>query len=148
MQTFDGIQTFFKSLGEESCYVMCLINIAELNGNTKNVIENVLELIQNAAIFFNKKNYEDKKNFLVESGKTCLEILTKKEWEYEYKSGYVKAGLGEFVIYEYSYKTEFEYNREKTHFVTDLFDPLQDSFIKRFGKVKSSRIFRLREGKK
>lgn len=148
MQTFDGIQTFFKSLGEESCFVMCLINIAELNGNTEDVIDNVLELIQKSAIYFNKKNYGDKKNFFVENGKTCLEILTKKEWEYEYKSGYVKAEMGEFVIYEYSFKYDPNSDLEATHFLMERFDPIQDSFLKRFGRVKSSRIFRLREDKK
>lgn len=141
MQVFDGIQDFFLSLGNEGCYVLALIEIAQKKGCKDDVLLCIQKGIEKNVISFNKDNFLDSNNFTVLSDVRFLEILTEKKWMKE--TVFVKESAiheNEYLVHKYQ-RTEEETGKIFTHFVTSTFDSKKHSKTVRQGKIKETRIF-------
>lgn len=141
MQVFDGIQDFFLSLGNEGCYVLALIEIAQKRGCKDDVLLCIQKGIEKNVIFFNKDNFLDPENFKVLSDVSFLELLTEKKWIKE--TSPTKETVfheNEYLIYKYQ-RTEDDTEKIYTHFVTRTFDSKKCSKTVRNGKIKETRIF-------
>lgn len=135
----NGIQSIFLTLGEEACFFLQILKIAEsyldidLDPFTVAVI-----CSKKGYIYLNLSNLKDKDNFLVSRYADILKLLTGKDWVYEKKEATYKSKKNEYVINEYK-------NGSYKHFDSDDFHSLQDSQTVKNGKIISKRVFRVKE---
>lgn len=134
----NGIQSFYLTLGEESCFFLQILKIAE------KVIRYNLDPLTAALICKSKKfiylnldDLKDKNNFLVYGHTDILNLITGLEWEYEKAAPTYKPKKNEYVINEYA-------NGKKTHFDSEDFHSLQTSETIKNGKIVSKRVFRIK----
>lgn len=136
----NGIQSVYLTMGEEACFFLQLLNIAEKEiGYSLDPFTAALICKAKGYIYLNTNDLKDKNNFLVYKHKEILNLITGKEWEYEnipMPSSYKKKS-NEYVINEYQ-------NGSFKHFDSDGFHSLQKSNTVENGKIISKRIFRLK----
>ena len=133
----NNIQSFYLSLGEESCFFLQILNIAEKElGYNLDPVTAALICKSKGYIYLNLNDFKDKKNFLVYGHKEILNLITGKEWEYTKEAATYKPKKNEYVINEYA-------NGSYTHFDSD-FHSLQNSQTIKNGKIVSKRIFRIK----
>ena len=134
----NNIQSIYLTLGEESCFFLQILRIAEKEtGFSLDPITAALICKSKGYIYLNTDNLKDKNNFLVYKHKEILNLITGEEWEYEnlpMPASYKKK-VNEYVIDEYQ-------NGNYRHFDSDDFHSLQNSQTVKNGKVVSKRIFR------
>lgn len=132
----NGIQSFYLSLGNEACFFLQILNIAEKVTGKKIDIETAsLMCSVKGYIYLNWDNLKDKENFLIIKHKDILESLTPYKWEYEKVSSSYVPKKNEFVINEYK-------NGSYIHFDSVDFHSLQNSETVKNGKIISKRVFR------
>ena len=141
----DAIQSFFKSAGEESCYVSCIIKTASRITGTELTLRNVAKAIEAGIdagyIDFNQKDYTDKRrNFYVIDPGKYLSLLTGKRFTCTKVSASYQCKKGD---YEIDWKVLSQENGRKDigHFVLPDWDPLQNSNTGKNGFIWSKRIF-------
>ena len=135
----NGIQSVYLTLGEEACFFLQLVNIAEKEiGYPLDPFTVALVCKAKGYIYLNTDDLKDKKNFLITSHEKVLELITGKEWEYERAAPSYRRKANEYVINEYQ-------NGSYTHFDSDSFHSLQNSNTVKNGKIVSKRIFRLKK---
>lgn len=143
------IQSFFLSAGNESCCALCLYDVAKEyceENNIKLKAFNELDALEKGidcgAIYFNFRDYSDKKNFLVESAADFMEVLTGVEWIYAHVASNYKPSEDEKIIEFWSLSKE---NGEKGigHFIRPNKNTLQSSKTVSKGFIYSKRVLRL-----
>jgi len=133
----NGIQSFYLSLGEEACFFLQILNIAEkIVGYNIDPLTAAIICKQKRFIYLNLENLKDKDNFLISSHAEILNLITGREWKYEKAGPAYKAKKNEYVINEYS-------NGTFIHFDSDDFHSLQNSQTVKTGKIVSKRVFRI-----
>lgn len=133
----NGIQSFYLSLGEEACFFLQLLNIAESEvGFDIDPITAAIVCKNKDFIYFNTDNLRDKNNFLIKKHPEILELLTGQKWQYAKESPSYKQKKGEYIINEYQ-------NGTFTHFDGDNFHSLQSSQTVKNGKIVSKRVFKV-----
>lgn len=134
---YNGIQSFYLSLGNEACFFLQLLNIAEkFNGLPIDPSTAALVCAKKGFIYLNYKDLSDKKNYEVREHAQILELFTGVKWSYSKETPYYRAKKNEYIIDEYK-------NGAYIHFDSDTFHSLQDSNTVKNGKVISRRVFRV-----
>ena len=132
----NGIQSVYLTMGEEACFFLQLLNIAEKEiGYSLDPFTAALICKAKGYIYLNTDDLKDKKNFLVTYHEQILELITGKDWEYESVGPNYRKKAGEYVINEYQ-------NGSYKHFDSDNFHSLQKSNTVANGKIISKRVFR------
>ena len=133
----NGIQSLFLSLGNESCFFLQLLNIAEKETGMPLDVQTSAWLcsIKNY-IYINWTNLLDEKNFLVKEHAKILELLTGKKWSYVKESPNKKKKKNEYIIDEWQ-------NGSSIHFDSKDFHSLQVSNTVQNGKIVSRRVFKV-----
>ena len=131
-------QSFYASMGSESCYLFCILDIAEeFNGvefNDMDKLEMITESISRGYVYFNFSDYTDKDNFFVEHPCEILEMITGVKFRVsKERPDYIKKD-GDYIIERWTYGN-------KAHFIRDGFNSLQSSSVVNNGKVESLRVF-------
>lgn len=131
-----GIQSFYLSAGNESCFFLSLIDIAEKRSNRRFDVETVAWICSKKGyVFIDWEDLSNKKNFLVIEHAKILSLLTGEECVYEKESPAYKKSSNEYVINEYQ-------NGKMIHFDGEDFHSLQKSETIKNGKIISKRVFR------
>ena len=133
----NGIQSFYLSLGEEACFFLQILNIAEkVIGYNLDPLTIAIICKQKRFIYLNLDNLKDKDNFLISGHAEILSLITGRDWQYEKAGPTYKAKKNEYVINEYA-------NGSMTHFDSEDFHSLQNSQTIKNGKIVSKRVFRI-----
>jgi len=133
----NGIQSVYLCLGNESCFFLQLLNIAEKESGHKIDIETAAWLCSlKKFIYLNWNDLTDKNNFLVKEHAKILELFTGKRWLYTSESPSYKAKKNEYIIDEWK-------NGSYTHFDSDNFHSLQKSNTVANGMIVSRRVFKI-----
>ena len=135
----NGIQSVYLSLGNEACFFLQLLNIAEKSSGHNIDIETAAWLCSlKNYIYLNWNDLTDKKNFLINANghAQILELFTGKRWLYTKESPSYKAKKNEYIIDEWQ-------NGSFIHFDSDDFHSLQKSNTIEKGKIISRRVFRV-----
>ena len=134
---YNGIQSFYLSLGNEACFFLQLLNIAEkFNGLPIDPSSAAIICARNGYIYLNFNDLSDKKNYEVREHAKVLELFTGVKWAYSKETPFYKAKKNEYVIDEYK-------NGAYIHFDSDSFHSLQNSNTVKNGKIISRRVFRI-----
>ena len=133
----NGIQSVYLSLGNEACFFLQLLNIAEKSSGHNIDIETATWLCSlKGFIYLNWNDLTDKKNFLINKHADILELFTGKRWLYTKESPSYKAKKNEYIINEWQ-------NGSFIHFDSDDFHSLQKSNTIEKGKIISRRVFKI-----
>lgn len=138
-------ESFFKSAGNEACYVDCIIRLGEKILGLKHTVTNIgraMDIgLDTGAVFYNADFNADKSNFTVLDAGKFLSKLTGKTYDCRREPRDYKLKKGEFAI---KFKTLSESNGSKGigHFILDDYDPLEDSNTSKNGFVYSLRVFK------
>ena len=133
----NGIQSFYLCLGNEACFFLQLLNIAEKSSGHNIDVETAAWLCSiKGFIDMNWKDLTDKKNFTINKHAAILELFTGKRWLYTKESPSYKAKKNEYIIDEWQ-------NGSYTHFDSDGFHSLQKSNTIANGKIISRRVFKI-----
>ena len=131
-----GIQDKFLNIGRSGCYFLCLLEIAELECAISQNILTVYEIARDEGFI--------KENCFVKDGKSLLETLTNKMWFCRFEKADYKPQHGEWVVKCWEQKVG---NGALTHFTLfdendiEVFDPLRSSPVRKFGKVRDTRVY-------
>lgn len=133
----NGIQSFYLSLGNEACFFLQLLNIAEkYSGHNIDIATAAWLCSLKNYIYLNWNDLTDKKNYLINKHADILELFTGKRWLYTKESPSYKAKKNEYIIDEWQ-------NGSFTHFDSDDFHSLQKSNTIEKGKIISRRVFKI-----
>ena len=135
----NGIQSFYLSLGNEACFFLQLLNIAEkYSGHNIDIVTAAWLCSLKNYIYLNWNDLTDKKNFLINANghAQILELFTGKRWLYTKESPSYKAKKNEYIIDEWQ-------NGSFIHFDSDDFHSLQKSNTIEKGKKISRRVFKI-----
>lgn len=133
----NGIQSLYLSLGNEACYFLQLLNIAEKKSGHSICIQTAAYLCSiKGYIYLNWNDLKDKKNFLINESTKILELFTGVRWSYKKESPSYKAKSDEYIINEYK-------NGDFIHFDSEDFHSLQNSNTVKNGKIISKRVFKI-----
>ena len=142
---FAGIQDFFINAGESSCYVLCLLKLAEKYQARKgikkhfDVIAEMEKGINLRFINYNYKAVRDDNNFYVKRPDLFLSMLLDgKKVTVRMENAFYKAKNNELSVNYWQRKTP---GKTYGHFNLDDWDSLLDSQTVKFGKIISKRIF-------
>lgn len=134
-----GVQSFYLSLGNEACYFLDLLEIAEREtGIHFDPLSIAWICSQKGYLYINWKDLKDTENFKVENPCEILKLLTGITWSITRVDNPIyKPKAGDYVIAAYK-------NGNFTHFVLQSFsfDSLQNSLTVKNGKINSYRVFR------
>lgn len=133
----NGIQSFYLSLGNEACFFLQLLNIAEkYSGHNIDIVTAAWLCSLKNYIYLNWNDLTDKKNYLINKHADILELFTGKRWMYTKESPSYKAKKNEYIIDEWQ-------NGSFIHFDSDDFHSLQKSNTVTNGKIISRRVFKI-----
>lgn len=140
----EHLQSFFRDAGDYSCYLSCLIRMAEdINGErmTLGDIGRAFDKIfdSGCATYTDRNPLDD--NFYVRNPERILFILTGKRYSVRIEDRNYKTKNGETAI---DFKVLSESNGKKGigHFMYGEYDPLGESRHARNGYIYSKRIFK------
>lgn len=135
----NGIQSVYLSIGNEACFFLQLLNIAEKDTEFRiDPITAALICKAKNLIYFNINDLKDKNNFLIKGHAEILNLITGKTWQYKKETPSYRPKKNEYVIKEYQ-------NGDFIHFDSDNFHSLQNSLTVKNGRVISQRIFSVKE---
>lgn len=142
----EGVQRLFTALGEAGCHIICQwLTAQQIIKQPINLIEVFQGAIDRALIYYNAKNHNDPKNCLVLNSASLMSYLTGLPIKYRYVSGEYQPGSGEFAYYEWAWSHMVNGKSTETiHFCLSDYDPLGDSLTRANGKIKSTRVFRIK----
>lgn len=132
----NGIQSWYKALGDWGCYFLCLIEIAErCTGNKFDVIETAIMVSKKGYMKLDITNLKDDDNFYILHPEKILEYLTGNKWVCTWQPATYIPTPEDYVI-------RCNKRGRTTHFNMSDFDSLQNSVTVKYGKLDSYRIFR------
>ena len=80
----NGIQSFYLTMGEEACFFLQILKIAEKKlGINIDPITAAIVCKSKKLIYLNLENFKDENNFLVYDQPGMLNLITGLEWSYE-----------------------------------------------------------------
>lgn len=134
----NNIQAIIKKLGEEGCFFLCYLSIAEeFLGKGINIQWALETAIEHEDIYFNFNNMEDPKNFyvlypsLLIKHISGLSVSVKKEFERKIETSQCKR----INVYAVTNKGKTRFHAER-----DNFQPLEVSQTVLKGKIDSYRM--------
>lgn len=139
MSRISCFQSLCLSIGNYSCYLLCLFNIAEEYLKTEFSVDKIFSYIacftKQGYIYFNTSNYKDENNFYVKDPCGILRELTGVDWSVEKVT---KKPVEKYYIEQWSV------NGKTGHFarVYKGFNSLQSSNCVNNGKIISYRVFK------
>lgn len=141
-ELFDGIQDFCACIGEEACYAIQLIGVAEdIMKRPFPLITSLVRGIQTGCIEFNQNDKNDPDNFFVNDPEEFLRILTGLHVSVRKVEGntYIPKS-NEWVIdlWKDDSRGKLYY-----HFRSKYFDSLSNSKTVKFGYITSQRVVSL-----
>jgi len=126
---FDGIQSFCGALGRWSCYIFCILKIAEeYTGRTYDPIKEIIAAIDKKYVKYNWDNAEDPDNMYVQNPEKWLHDLTGGH-RWSVRKEYSKPS-GDYLVEVWN----------NAHFRLPDWDPLQNSVSVAKGKITSWRV--------
>lgn len=135
-----GIQSFLISAGENACYALCVIKIAELENNSKIDVITALESgIEKGFIRFNYDDFNDNYNFYMDYPDRFLSYLTNDVWSVQFSDAKYTPEFGEYIVERWERKAT---GRTTAHFKLPDWDSLIDSQTVKYGQIVSTRLFR------
>lgn len=141
-----GVQDFLRVAGDEACYAIHIVRLAEVFRNCAiDLIRALEDAIDAKHLYFNWHNYNDPMNFRVDNGAAMLSALTGVRWELVHTGPEYQETSSELAIYKYARSVEVKGGtKEYTHFNTADFDSLVASQTVRYGRLVGKRLFRRR----
>ena len=146
----DFFQSFCKAIGDNACYFLDLIHIAEVyTGHSYDPFTcTVIASAHNSTfdtsvkcIDFNWNNLKDTNNFFCEDPDEILYLLTGKQWTHtRIDSSTYKAKKGDYIIRLWA-----KGSNKTGHFNCEDYDSYQDSDNVKNGKIIGYRVFRVKE---
>lgn len=135
----NGIQSFLISAGDNACYALDIIKLAEEVLNQHIDIIVALESgIDKKYIKFNYDDYNDPDNFYVLYAHKFLSLLTNQVWIMRHERADYKPKQGEYIIQRWERVTT---GKTYSHFRLPEWDSLADSQTVKYGKLVSTRLF-------
>jgi hypothetical protein len=135
-----GIQTMLLSAGNEACYFLSILELAEkITGKVIDVVSEIWTAANRKEIDLNLKKLDDPNNFLVIDPAGLLSRLTSQKWSCTKESVDYELQRGELEVLRYE---RIATGKTWAHFRLSNWDPLQSSQTVKFGKVTSKRVFR------
>jgi hypothetical protein len=135
-----GIQTMLLSAGNEACYFLSILELAErITGIPVDVVSEIWTAASRKEIDLNLKRLDDPNNFLVTDLAGLLSRLTGNQWSCTKESAGYELRRGEVEVLRYERITT---GKTWAHFCLSDWDPLQSSQTVKCGKVAGKRIFR------
>lgn len=134
-------QSFCLSIGNNACYVLCLIDIAEeFLKKEIDKISAIEKIIDSGAVLFNQNNHNDSDNFFVKDPEKILYLLTGKKWKVRFEESTYKKQNDDYVVEYWSLN-----GGRSGHFARTYkgFNSLQKSNIVTNGKLVSYRVLTL-----
>ena len=132
-------QSFCKAIGENACYALCIIDIAEKITKKKFEIISTLEnAINRGYIDFDFNDYNDDDNFFVRKPDAFLSWLVGRKFSVTYEEPTYSIKKGDYAVEFWSI------NGKAGHFARtkDGFNSLDYSVNVSKGKIYSYRVFR------
>lgn len=134
-----GIQDFYKSLGENGCYLFSLIEAGFRLTKKAPCLSQCLSLaLSSDGLFFDFENYQNPKNFFVKDASLLLHDIYGGKWEVQHI--YKKP---DFLLKEEAIINCWEWVKENgkisTHFNLPDWDSLRFSHTVHNGQIKSYR---------
>ena len=132
-------QSFMKAIGDNACYALCIINIAEqLVGKPYDTLGVLEEGIKRGYIEFHEENYNHPDNFYINEPALFLGMLTGKKWSVRKETDILyKPKAGEYVVERWERNGYGHFARTR-----DGYNSLQDSKCVTLGKLASLRVFK------
>lgn len=134
-----GIQDFYKSLGENGCYLFSLIEVGRRLSKNPPLDSHPLRLaLMSDGLFFDFENYQNPKNFFVKDASLLLHDIYGGKWEviHTYKKP-------DFLLKEEALINCWQWVKENgkisTHFNLPDWDSLRFSHTVHNGQIKSYR---------
>jgi len=143
MTFFNGIQSFFRGLGVEGCYMLQLLFAGEkITGTRRNVITLIQMAIESGAMTFEKTNYIHAGNYWVKNPQELLSYVFGGKWEVSAVMGKASPTKDEdtFIVYKWEYKDEK--GIKHTHFNSTEFESVQNPQCVLLGSITESRIIK------
>lgn len=132
----DNIQDFFISLGNNSCYVLALIEAGMRIKGEKGIdlfFQNLERAIDSRYIFFDEKNYLNGNNFFVKDAENLLRDIFGGKWQVvKTYSEYHTSDFENIIVYSDEYGNK--------HFRLADWDSVKKSLIAKKGFIDSYRI--------
>lgn len=141
-ELFDGIQDFCACIGDEACYAIQLVSVAEdVMKRPFPLITSLVRGIQAGCIEFNPKDKTDPDNFFVSDPEEFLRILTGMRMRVKKVEGNsYNPGVNEWVIDQWKDDSR---GKITYHFRSKNFDSLSNSMTVRYGYIVSQRVVSL-----
>ena len=128
----NGIQTFYKAIGDYACLILCMIKIAEMHtGMEFDPISVIMAALKNGWI---------EKDMFVSFPEKIMEYLTGEKWTYMHSASPVPEELRSTYLIE-----RWEWNRpdgSSNHFRLKDWDSLENSQTVKNGSIASYRILK------
>jgi hypothetical protein len=135
-----GIQTTLLSVGNEACYFLSILELAErITGKVIDVVSEIWTATSRKEIDLNLKRLDDPNNFLVTDPAGLLSRLTGQKWSCTKESVNYELQRSELEVLRYE---RIATGKTWAHFRLSDWDPLQSSQTVEFSKVASKRVFR------
>lgn len=143
MTFFNGIQSFFRGLGAEGCYMLQLLYAGEkITGTKRDVMTLIQMAIESRAMTFEKTNYIFAGNYWVQYPKKLLSYVFGGTWDVIAVTGKAKPteDKNTFIIYKWEYKDANGTNH--MHFNSPEFESVQNPQCVLLGSITESRIIK------
>lgn len=125
MNCKNDIQNVFNLIGGNGCYFLSLCTLGEVYTNKKVDIIDVY--------YYSVENNLMTKDCYIYDGAKIMEYITGKKWECIYSEN-SKEGYYNIICYGYKTNTHFELENHKT---------LENSIIRKYGKIISYRCYKV-----
>lgn len=133
----NNLEIFLKVLGNEGCYVLCLIDVAEEYLHTHiDIVEAIQKGVRAGYIKYNPDDELDRDNMFVTNPSGFLYLITNKTWFVRIASIQDEIKKDEYVINCYV-------KGKKKHFERDNFKPIIHSITVAEGNLDSRRLLKV-----
>lgn len=140
MMVENNFQSLCLSMGNNACYFMCVINIAEEYTHKKYDVFTILAIANaHKVIDFDYDNLSSSNNFYMEDAAKLLYILTGKKWTVRKEPSYYKPKKQDYIVQHWTK------GYGDGHFNRPNFDSCQNSQTVKIGKIDSYRIFNVED---
>lgn len=135
MREHEPRQVVFVNLGENSCYLSCLVDIAEeFNGDQR--IDTVMVFLHGQKLGYVRDDC------YLNLPEKVLFLMTGKAWVVRKEKSNYSALPNEYEVQRWEHATT---SKTYSHFIRPKYDPLGDSNTVKYGHLVSKRIFKLKE---